>query len=72
MVTHIFIKQYPIKLGQFLKQAEAVGDGLEAKLRILDGAVNVNDLEEIRRGRKLYFGDKVSIDGATYICDQKK
>lgn len=72
MVTHIFIKQYPIKLGQFLKQADAVSDGLEAKLRILEGAVAVNEIEESRRGRKLYFGDMVTIDNATYICDQKK
>ena len=72
MEKHIYIKLYPIKLGQFLKQADAVNDGLEAKLIILNGSVTVNGLKETRRGKKLNVGDKVVIDGTSYICAQKK
>ena len=52
-----------IKLGQALKAANLVEDGVEAKLVIQDGLVKVNNRVDIRRGRKLYDGDVVSFDG---------
>lgn len=52
-----------IKLGQALKAANLVKDGVEAKLVIQDGLVKVNNEVDIRRGRKLYDGDVVSFDG---------
>lgn len=52
-----------IKLGQALKAANLVEDGVEAKLVIQDGLVKVNNQVDIRRGRKLYNGDVVSFDG---------
>lgn len=52
-----------IKLGQALKAANLVEDGVEAKLVIQDGLVKVNNRGDIRRGRKLYDGDVVSFDG---------
>lgn len=52
-----------IKLGQVLKAANLVEDGVEAKLVIQDGLVKVNNEVDIRRGRKLYDGDVVSFDG---------
>ena len=52
-----------IKLGQALKAANLVEDGVEAKLVIQDGLVKVNNEVDIRRGRKLYDGDVVSYDG---------
>ncbi|MGN9107315.1 RNA-binding S4 domain-containing protein [Oliverpabstia intestinalis] len=52
-----------IKLGQALKAANLVEDGVEAKLVIQDGLVKVNNKVDIRRGRKLYDGDVVSFDG---------
>lgn len=52
-----------IKLGQALKAANLVEDGMEAKLVIQDGLVKVNNEVDIRRGRKLYDGDVVSFDG---------
>ena len=52
-----------IKLGQALKAANLVEDGVEAKLVIKDGLVKVNNQVDIRRGRKLYDGDVVSFDG---------
>ena len=51
-----------IKLGQALKAANLVEDGVEAKLVIQDGLVKVNNEVDIRRGRKLYDGDVVSFD----------
>ena len=52
-----------IKLGQALKAANLVEDGVEAKLVIQDGLVKVNTEVDIGRGRKLYDGDVVSFDG---------
>lgn len=52
-----------IKLGQALKAANLVEDGVEAKLVIQDGLVKVNNEVDIRRGRKLYDGDVVSFGG---------
>lgn len=52
-----------IKLGQALKAANLVEDGVEAKLVVQDGLVKVNNEVDIRRGRKLYDGDVVSFDG---------
>ena len=52
-----------IKLDQFLKLADVVSTGGQAKALILDGAVKVNGVVETRRGRKLYDGDRVEVDG---------
>ena len=51
-----------IKLGQALKAANLVEDGVEAKYVIQDGLVTVNGEVDTRRGRKLYDGDVVSYD----------
>lgn len=60
--TPIFISKEPIRLGQFLKLANTVQDGFEAKLRIANGEVTVNGNQETRRGKKLIHGDTVTID----------
>lgn len=52
-----------IKLGQALKAANLVEDGVEAKYVIQDGEVRVNGEIDTRRGRKLYDGDLVSYRG---------
>ena len=54
-----------IKLGQALKKAGVVGSGLDAKMVILDGLVEVNGQTELQRGKKLHDGDDVSFDGET-------
>lgn len=54
-----------IKLGQALKKASLVGSGVEAKMVIQDGLVQVNGEVEIQRGKKLHDGDVVSYDGET-------
>lgn len=65
----ISVSRYPIKLGQFLKLANIVQDGLEAKAFILNGEITVNGDPEIRRGRQLYRGDKVVCADTCYICN---
>lgn len=52
-----------IQLDQFLKYQNIAQSGGEAKHIIQSGAVKVNGVLEIRRGRKLYLGDVVEIDG---------
>ena len=52
-----------IKLGQALKAANLVEDGVEAKYVIQDGEVLVNGEVDTRRGRKLYDGDVTSFHG---------
>lgn len=59
-----------IKLDQFLKWVDAVSSGTEAKFRIAEEEVKVNGEIETRRGKKLYPGDKVKIDGQLYAVDK--
>lgn len=54
-----------IKLGQALKKAGMVGSGVDAKMVILDGLVNVNGQVEFQRGKKLHEGDVISYNGET-------
>ena len=56
-MEEIKIRDEFIKLGQLLKLADMVQDGVEAKYVITDGLV------DDRRGRKVYEGDIVSYDG---------
>lgn len=56
-----------IKLDQFLKLARVVQSGGEAKLLVRSGFVAVNGVQETRRGRKLYDGDEVEVEGETYL-----
>jgi ribosome-associated protein len=58
-----------IKLDQFLKFVGAAQTGGEAKLMIQDGEVMVNEVTEIRRGRKLSIGDQVTVRGETYTVE---
>ncbi|MGD1951472.1 MAG: RNA-binding S4 domain-containing protein [Leptolyngbyaceae cyanobacterium] len=55
-----------IKLSQFLKLKDLVQSGGEAKHLIQTGHIMVNDEVELRRGRKLYTGDRVTFAGQTY------
>jgi ribosome-associated protein len=57
------IRDDSIRLGQFLKLANLVETGAEAKPLIADGTVSVNGEVETRRGRQLAPGDVVSLRG---------
>ncbi len=61
-MTTISINTPFIKLNQLIKFAGISFDGAEAKEIIKDERVTVNEELEIRRGRKLYKGDRVKID----------
>nr|WP_206422817.1 RNA-binding S4 domain-containing protein [Nocardioides pantholopis] len=50
-----------IRLGQFLKLANLVESGAEAKPLIAEGRVLVNGEVETRRGRQLAKGDVVTL-----------
>jgi ribosome-associated protein len=52
-----------IRLGQFLKLADLVDSGSDARQQIGAGAVRVNGEVELRRGRQLRPGDVVSMGG---------
>lgn len=58
------IETESIRLGQFLKLANLVGDGMEAKLVIQAGEVQVNGETDTRRGRQLVDGDVVTFAGS--------
>ncbi|MEL6578290.1 MAG: RNA-binding S4 domain-containing protein [Cyanobacteria bacterium J06621_12] len=55
-----------MKLDQFLKWQGIAQTGGEAKIIIKQGLVEVNGEAEIRRGRKLVTGDRVTIDGTVH------
>ena len=59
----IKLREEYIKLGQALKAAGFVEDGVEAKIVINEGQVLVNGEVDTRRGRKLYENDIVSFEG---------
>lgn len=61
MVLHL--REDFIKLGQALKAAHLVENGVEAKIVIQNGEVSVNGEVDLRRGRKLVEGDIVEYDG---------
>jgi ribosome-associated protein len=56
-----------IKLDQFLKLAQVVQSGGEAKVLIQSGQVQVNGVVETRRGRKLRPGDVVFVRGEELV-----
>ena len=55
-----------ITLGQFLKFADIISSGGEAKSFLASHKVLVNGEEDNRRGRKLRDNDEVIINGQTY------
>lgn len=56
----VAIRDDAIRLGQFLKLADLVDTGADAKTLVADGKVSVNDEVETRRGRRLVAGDVVA------------
>ncbi len=60
-VTNIEIHSEYITLGQFLKLSNIAPSGGMVKAILQEYKISVNGLEENRRGKKLYPGDKISI-----------
>jgi len=65
------IRDESIRLGQFLKLANLVESGADAKPVVRDGLVRVNGEVETRRGRQLRLGDVVELAGqAARVADE--
>ncbi|MCY9204422.1 ribosome maturation protein RlbA [Bacillus atrophaeus] len=63
MANPISIDTEMITLGQFLKLADVIQSGGMAKWFLSEHEVFVNNEPDNRRGRKLYVGDVVAIEG---------
>jgi ribosome-associated protein len=61
----ITIRDSMIRLGQLLKLASLVEDGVEAAELIKNGLVKVNGEIDERRGRQLHDGDTVTVNNRT-------
>ena len=57
------IRDESIRLGQFLKLANLVDSGSDAKPLLMNGEILVNGEVETRRGRQLRVGDVVEVGG---------
>jgi len=69
LIKEIKIESEYITLGQFLKVADIISSGGEAKTFLACNRILINNEEDNRRGRKLYKDDIVEIDGKRYkIC----
>ncbi len=65
------VRDTTIRLGQFLKLANLVESGAEAKAPLAEGRVLVNGEVETRRGRQLVRGDVVVLgDQAARVADE--
>ena len=64
-MNNLTLQSY-IKLDQFLKWQGIAQTGGEAKIIIKQGMVEVNGESEVRRGRKLVTGDRVTVAGTTH------
>jgi ribosome-associated protein len=62
-MDEVLIDTPTIRLGQFLKLANLIDSGADAKAVIADGLVRVNGDVERRRGRQLVDGDTVEFAG---------
>lgn len=63
IIDDVPVKDEVIRLGQFLKLANLVDSGSDAKIVIASGDVAVNGESETRRGRQLRAGDIVEFQG---------
>ncbi|MGC0238059.1 RNA-binding S4 domain-containing protein [Arthrobacter sp. SD76] len=64
-VEDVPIRDSMIRLGQLLKLANLVEDGVEATELIRNGLVKVNGEIDDRRGRQLRNGDTVTVNNQT-------
>jgi ribosome-associated protein len=55
------VREQTIRLGQFLKLADLIDHGADAKPLMVQGLVAVNGETETRRGRQLVRGDVVTL-----------
>ncbi|QDI91636.1 S4 domain-containing protein YaaA [Salicibibacter halophilus] len=71
MEEKIRIETPYIALGQLLKEVGVADTGGMVKIILAEYNVYVNDEHEVRRGRKLYPGDRVEVeDTGTFIVEE--
>ncbi|MBR5340481.1 MAG: S4 domain-containing protein YaaA [Erysipelotrichaceae bacterium] len=69
IIKEIKIKDEYVTLGKFLKLADLVSSGGEAKAFLAVNKILINKEEDNRRGRKLYRNDVIEIGTEVYrIC----
>lgn len=56
-----------IRLDAFLKFSGAAATGGHAKILISEGEVAVNGEKTLARGKKLFAGDRVTVDSHEYL-----
>ncbi|HLD33148.1 MAG TPA: RNA-binding S4 domain-containing protein [Candidatus Nanoarchaeia archaeon] len=61
-----------IELNTFIKIKNLATTGGQAKVLIRSGAVKVNGETETRNKKKLVVGDKVEVDGKTFILKDEE
>ncbi|WP_031488811.1 RNA-binding S4 domain-containing protein [Ureaplasma canigenitalium] len=66
-ITKVYIDSEPMTLSQFLKFTGNISFGGLSKEFLKNNLIYVNDDKEERRGRKLYFNDKIKINKITYL-----
>lgn len=64
-MDNIKIRDDYIKLGQAMKLAGLVNEGVDAKYAVMDGEVKVNGEVCTQRGKKLFKGDEFTYQGKT-------
>ncbi|MFC4778354.1 S4 domain-containing protein YaaA [Paenibacillus sp. GCM10023252] len=62
-MREITIQTEYIALGQFLKLADCISTGGQAKFFLQENEIIINGVVDNRRGRKLYSGDRVEVEG---------
>lgn len=65
----IQIETSEIKLGQFLKFSGVISMGSEAKEFLANNLVKVNKIVENQRGKRLFDGDLIEINGQKFIVE---
>jgi ribosome-associated protein len=68
-VRDVMVREDGIRLGQFLKLAGFADTGADAKVLLELGEVEVNGVQERRRGRQLLADDVVAVgEEAARVC----
>ena len=69
IIKEVKIKDEFITLGQLLKLVDLVSTGGEVKYFLMNEKILVNNIQDNRRGKKLYKNDLINIQSITYkIC----
>ena len=66
-MEHFKIKDAYITLGQFVKAASLVSSGGMVKHFLEENTIILNEVKEHRRGKKIYPGDVLIINGVSYL-----